>query len=251
MRNFRDDVLPAAGVAAKPRITHMDDTALKEHRMALALATKGTSPYSVYYMALRLMKEHKVKGDLLEFGAGIGTMISQLHANGYEGKITGVDMMARPADIPADIEWRQADLNDKTDLPDACFDAILSTEVIEHLENPRAVFREFHRLLRPDGTLIMTTPNQESLRSLLSLVFGTHFAAFVEGAYPLHITALIRKDLEHLCLETGFASPEFAFDNSGSIPKFPWLRFENFGLKGRLFSDGIAIVTKKIEKPKA
>jgi len=128
---------------------------------------------------------------------------------------------------------------------------IISTEVIEHLENPRAVFREFHRLLRPAGTLLITTPNQESLRSLLSLIFEGHFAAFRAGSYPAHISALVRKDLEHVFLETGFSPPGFSYDDSGSIPKFPWLRWETFGLKGRLLSDGLAIVTQKITKPMA
>jgi len=229
----------------------MDASALKQHRMAAAIASKGTSPDSVYLMTLRLMEKYQLQGDLLEFGAGIGTLISELQADGYRGTITGADMMPKPKGLAEGIVWTQADLNEKTNLPDAAFDVIISTEVIEHLENPRAVFREFHRLLRPAGTLLLTTPNQESLRSLLSLIFEGHFVAFKAGSYPAHITALVRKDLQHVCLETGFSPPEFAFDDSGSIPKFPWLRWENFGLKGRLFSDGIAIVTRKTTQPAA
>lgn len=224
----------------------MDDTALKQYRMATALATKGFSPFSVYAMTLRLLDQHGIQGDLLEFGAGVGNLIVQLQANAYSGNITGVDLMARPQDLPQSIEWHQADLNDKTDLPAESFDAIISTEVIEHLENPRAVFRELSRLLRPGGKLILTTPNQESIRSFLAVIFGSHFVAFRDSSYPLHITALLRKDLERICLETGFAPPQFDYDNSGSIPKFPWLRFEKLGLKGRLFSDGLGMVTHKL-----
>ena len=40
-------------------------------------------------------------------------------------------------------------------MADGSFDAIISTEVIEHLENPRAVFREFARLVRPGGRLLL------------------------------------------------------------------------------------------------
>ena len=215
--------------------------------MAAALATKGTSPYSVYLMALRLMEQNKMSGDLLEFGAGVGNMICQLHENGYKGKITGIDLMERPEGIPADIGWCQADLNEKTNLPSASFDGIISTEVIEHLENPRAMFRECSRLLRPGGKLVVTTPNQESIRAILSLIFGGHFCAFREWCYPLHITALLRQDLQHICKETGFAPPQFVFNNSGSIPKFPWLRYEQIGFKGRLFSDGLGLYTYKVK----
>ena len=103
--------------------------------------------------------------------------------------------------MPNEIEWIQADLNAPLPCPDASFDAIISTEVIEHLENPRAVFREFSRLLRPGGHLLLTTPNQESIRSLASLIVRGHHVAFLDESYPAHLTALVRRDMERLCLE--------------------------------------------------
>lgn len=42
--------------------------------------------------------------------------------------------------------------------PDASFDAILCTEVFEHIINPREAIREFARLLKPGGTLIISAP---------------------------------------------------------------------------------------------
>ena len=42
--------------------------------------------------------------------------------------------------------------------PDASFDAVLCTEVIEHIVNPIEAIKEFSRLLKPGGQLILTAP---------------------------------------------------------------------------------------------
>ena len=55
----------------------------------------------------------------------------------------GLDIVGDIADIPE---------------PDASFDAILCTEVLEHLPDPQRALDEFARLLRPGGKLILTAP---------------------------------------------------------------------------------------------
>jgi 2-polyprenyl-3-methyl-5-hydroxy-6-metoxy-1,4-benzoquinol methylase len=222
---------------------------LQERRMDAAIASKGTSSDVIYRLALKLLMERlPLNGDLLEYGAGTGSLITQLLQLGYSGKITGADILPKPDSLAGNATWIQGDLNEPLDLPGESFDVIISTEVIEHLENPRATFREFHRLLRPAGTIIVTTPNQESIRSLLGLMFGGHFVSFLKNSYPAHITALLRKDFERICLECGFSPPVFYFTNSGGIPKLPHIQWQRTSLgilKGRLFSDNLALMAKK------
>lgn len=45
------------------------------------------------------------------------------------------------------------------DIPDKSFDAIICSEVLEHLWDLRVVHKEAHRLLKDDGVYIISTPN--------------------------------------------------------------------------------------------
>lgn len=40
------------------------------------------------------------------------------------------------------------------------FDVVISSEVIEHVTHPNKALKEFFRVLKPGGTLIVTTPNR-------------------------------------------------------------------------------------------
>jgi 2-polyprenyl-3-methyl-5-hydroxy-6-metoxy-1,4-benzoquinol methylase len=60
-------------------------------------------------------------------------------------------------------KWDQTQLDIVSDIigipePDESFDVILCTEVFEHLPEPILAIKEFSRLLRPDGCLILTAP---------------------------------------------------------------------------------------------
>jgi len=53
-------------------------------------------------------------------------------------------------------------------VPDNEFDCVLCTEVLEHLSRPELAIREFGRIIRPGGTLIITAP----------LISGIHMAPY-------------------------------------------------------------------------
>lgn len=58
--------------------------------------------------------------------------------------------------------------------PDSSFDAIMCTEVLEHVSDPGTAIREFARLLRPGGMLILTAPFA-SLTHMAPYHFSTGF----------------------------------------------------------------------------
>jgi 2-polyprenyl-3-methyl-5-hydroxy-6-metoxy-1,4-benzoquinol methylase len=221
---------------------------LAQFRVLAANLSGGTSNSEIKQMVMEIITAQGIKGRVLDFGAGKGELIELLsRIDGIEPH--GVDIMKRPEDIPSAISWRQQDLNDELSCAPEYFDAVICSEVIEHLENPRFVFRSLFAALRPGGKLVLTMPNQENVRSFLTLIFRGHFASFQEQDYPAHITALLRTDLIRMCQETGFSEPYFYYTNSGWMPKArtTWQKASLNLLRGRLFSDNLGMAATKLQ----
>ena len=222
---------------------------LINQRQAASKLSKGTSSEVIYSLFLDELQNLQSSGDLLDFGSGTGNLTNQLQSLNAFKSISAIDLFPPPTDLDLEINWMTGDLNEITGFSDESFDIIVSAEVIEHLENPRAVVREWYRLLRPSGKLVFSTPNNESWRSILSLLFQGHFVAFGDTCYPAHITALLRKDIERILKETGFSAPIFKFTDYGGLPKLPkvsWQRVSGNLLKGVRYSDNLLIISQKI-----
>lgn len=222
--------------------------ALAARRLQASQASGGISADPIYRMALAALRDHGPREAGVDFGAGQGGFAGLLAQAGLYRTVTAADLMPRPAALPAAIGWIQADLNDRLPLPDASCDVIAALEVIEHLENPRAMLRDCFRLLRPGGLLLVTTPNNESLRSQVNLLCRGHFAAFGPDSYPAHITPLLRIDLLRASQEAGFVDQHFAWSNHGTIPGLPRYRWQSLAgaaARGRLFSDNLMMVGRR------
>lgn len=79
-------------------------------------------------------------------------------------------------------QWNYGELDIISDItsipePDASFDAILCSEVLEHLPDPNAALKEFSRLLKKGGVLIITAPFC-SLTHQAPYFFSTGFSKF-------------------------------------------------------------------------
>jgi 2-polyprenyl-3-methyl-5-hydroxy-6-metoxy-1,4-benzoquinol methylase len=219
-----------------------------ESRRKSSLLSGGTSGFEIKKMVIEYLLQNNAKGSLLDFGAGKGELIRILWDKKLFEHVECVDLYDRPFDLAEQIRWHVQDLNDDVE---SCtlFDWLVCSEVIEHLENPRQVFRSFFRLLKPGGTLVLTMPNQESIRAIAALMLGGHFALFLGSSYPAHITALLRLDLLRIANEAGFVVNEkFYYANNGRVPKLPSISWSSFSfglLKGRLFSDNLMMVARK------
>jgi 2-polyprenyl-3-methyl-5-hydroxy-6-metoxy-1,4-benzoquinol methylase len=210
---------------------------------AIASETGGFSHAAIYRMVRSVLTAADCRGTLLDVGCGRGRLHDEL-IDVFD-RYVGVDIVAF-AGTPLEIRRVFADLDRRLPFLDGVADVTAAVETIEHLENPRAFVRELARVTRPGGLVLLTTPNQLSALSLLTLVVKRRFQAFQDVHYPAHLTALLEVDLRRIAAEAGLAEAAVYFSEHSRVPltalTYPrWLarRFPS------LLSDNLLIVARK------
>jgi len=98
----------------------------------------------------------------LDAAAGNGYFTKMLLEQG--AKVVAVDNDTEQWLIKS-VNCIKTDLNQVLPFSDGSFDGIISIETIEHLENPYQLIREFSRILKKNGMVVISTPNTHCIRS--------------------------------------------------------------------------------------
>ena len=217
-----------------------------------ALDSRGTSSSGALLALVRsLVQARGVSDVLVDMGCGTGRLHGVL--TGCFRQYVGIDVI-RHAGFPdaPDAEFVQLDLDHAQGaLPEGIADVVCCVETIEHLENPRALARQLDRLAKPGALIVVTTPNQLSLLSKLSLLLKNEFVNFQEGPglYPAHLTALLECDLRRIAQETGWHDVGVRYTGEGRMPgtsaRWPRWLTSQAGWRGRAFSDNVVLSAVK------
>lgn len=96
----------------------------------------------------------------------------------------------------SDSRCARVDLNEDLPYENASFDYVACLEGLEHLENYHHTLREFHRILKPGGKLVVSTPNPLNVKSRLRyLLWGTfmgfpHLVNMPDEGEHLHVSPI-------------------------------------------------------------
>jgi 2-polyprenyl-3-methyl-5-hydroxy-6-metoxy-1,4-benzoquinol methylase len=110
--------------------------------------------------------------------------------------------------------------------PDNYFDAVLFSEIIEHLNiNPLPVLQEINRILKPDGIVYITTPNQANLFNRITMMLGGSLRNSISTSVTqidqsqhticgIHWREYTLKELVEILEITGFSIKKYSFSNN-------------------------------------
>ncbi len=176
---------------------------------------------------------------VLDAGCGYGNYIIDENRNKIDWAV-GIDASSQAAskNICLD-EIHHTDL-EKIPFQENCFDVCVSLWVFEHLEHPKAVFKEIHRVLTKSGYFMFATPNKNFVPLLLVRFFKSirmnHFLNKLlygrkpSDIFPSFYRANTIKDIRSM-LGNGFEILELRYNYDPS-----YLSFGNFSYRlGNLF----------------
>ena len=96
-------------------------------------------------------------GRLLDIGTGRGYLLDAAIEEGFDAY--GIEI----AKLSKDDRIFHGTLEEAKEAnPDKFFDVITMTDIIEHISDPHSFFKEVRRILKPGGTILITTPNSDS-----------------------------------------------------------------------------------------
>ena len=177
---------------------------------ARARQSLGASSDAIHEMVADAVDRHDIKGARIvrrRLRTRLAAGCAAASLRGYQG----LDAV-RYERFPEEGEFTRVDLDDDH-WPVVSAGAVLvaAVETIEHLENPWAFVRHLSALAAPGGWVILTTPNQLSLLSMMTLVLKRRFSAFQDAHYPAHKTALLENDLRRIAEASGLEVVELGY----------------------------------------
>lgn len=173
-------------------------------------------PYHKYERKI----EATINSSTILLDAGCGRTAPILRKFKDQAKsLIGVDLEDPIGDL-SDVKYIKGDIS-TIDLPDNSVDVVISRAVLEHVLDPKAVFKEISRILKPGGSFIFLAPNLWDYVSLASKIIPNRFHKIIvsktEGREMQDVFPAFYK------ANTYGAIKKLSKNNGLKIEEFEWL----------------------------
>lgn len=156
---------------------------------------------------------------IVDLGTAEGKMLRHIKSRYPSAWCLGIDyslpLLLFGRNTSREIPMVCADIQKLAFMKSATFDVIVAAAVIEHLISPQDMLSETVRLLRPGGTLVVTTPHPfwEKVSGLLGWIKGDHYSVMS----PRRLADLCRNEQLIIREDYGFMISPVGFWGERSI----------------------------------
>lgn len=148
---------------------------------------------------------------ILDVGAGAG-IVEQMNFRGVGARACGIDLDPRVLENPF-LDEAKVCSAEKIPYASATFDAVVSDNVLEHLDEPDIVFAEVARVLKPGGVFLFKTPNRRHYMPLIARLTPHGFHGFINrlrgreavDTFPTRYRANSARQLQRLAVRSGLS----------------------------------------------
>lgn len=131
-----------------------------------------------HYPAVLKLFDGAPRGRILDVPAGHGAFAQELLKLGYSD-IHCLDINADAFVLKDErVRFQRHDVKDPLPYPDGYFDHVFSIEGIEHFHNPWVFTSELCRVLKPGGSMYISTPNTFSVDARIKYLVSGYFPRF-------------------------------------------------------------------------
>lgn len=213
-------------IKVNPKLKHLLYDSFLDHR-------------NRYRNDIKIFNKNFKGGKVLDIGANPFHLMYSLKRLGIE--IVGVDI--NPDQFKKFIDKYNLSVKrcnieiEKLPFSKNYFDFVVFNEVFEHLKiNPIFTLLEINRVLKPGGTLLLTTPNLYALHKYFMFNFGLsfndgydQFEKIYTYGYVGHIREYSTKEIKKFLEKTGFKKESVTYQNHYSF--FNYVGFNNIFIK--------------------
>lgn len=185
---------------------------------------------------------------ILDCGCGRGFYLKMLRHVG-NARLAGIDLelpylrkaRRNTAALP-DVTIANASIY-ALPFPDAAFDAVILSEILEHVDREADALAEVRRVLKPGGLAILTVPHAnypfwwDPINKTLETLFGAHVGRGpLAGIWAFHVRLYTPERLREVVLAAGFEVEE---ERSFTHHSFPFVHNLLYGLGKPLLESGL------------
>lgn len=156
-----------------------------------------------------------LKGDILDVGCADGSLTAKLSSKLPKLKFTGIDMYKGAINY-ANSKWKHIKFvsTDARKLPfgSGKFDSILCVETLEHIPQNHLAVREFYRVLKKDGILVVCQDTDSWLFNFIWFFWTKWKGSVWNGA---HVNCMKPGQIEKLLKDNGFEIENKKFSHFG------------------------------------